>query len=381
MRKIVYVVGGLLYPNGMCHVLSQKVNYLAENTDYEVYMILTEKKGAPWHYTISDKVKWVNFDINFDELDTMPLYKKVFAYMVKQYRYKRMFTDYLMKVKPDITVSTVRREINFINDIPDGSKKVGEVHFNQSNYRLFEKKYLPSVVNRLITKKWRSSLNKQIRRLDRFVVLTHEDYACWEGMDNMEVIPNALSFFPDVVSECTNKRVIAAGRYTWQKGFDILIDVWDIVNRRHPDWHLDIYGDGDRTAYIQKVRSKGLEQAITCHPAVNDIYARYQESSIFVLSSRYEGFGLVIAEAMSAGLPVVSFACPCGPTDIITDNEDGMLVQNGNIEKMAQSICWLIENDEKRKEYGRQGQINARRYSEESVMKKWVSLFSGLLGD
>ena len=149
--KIVYVVGGLLAPNGMSSVLSAKINYLAEHTDYELYMILTEKAGQKWYYTINPKVHWVNFDINFDELDTMPFLKKLFFYQQKQRRYKKMFTDYLMQVRPDITVSTVRREINFINDIPDGSKKVGEIHFNRTNYREFNKRWLPGFVNRFIS--------------------------------------------------------------------------------------------------------------------------------------------------------------------------------------------------------------------------------------
>ena len=112
--KIVYVVGGLLAPNGMSSVLSSKINYLAEHTDYELYMILTEKAGQEWFYKINPKVRWVNFDINFDELDRMPLYRKIFFYKIKLCKYKKMFTEYLMVIRPDITVSTVRREINFI---------------------------------------------------------------------------------------------------------------------------------------------------------------------------------------------------------------------------------------------------------------------------
>ena len=140
--KIVYVVGGLLAPNGMSAVLSSKINYLAEHTDYELFMILTEKAGEKWYYQINPRVQWVNFDINFDELDTMPLYKKIFFYKLKLRKYKKLFTKYLLQVRPDITISTVRREINFINDIKDGSMKIGEIHFNRTNYREFNKRWL-----------------------------------------------------------------------------------------------------------------------------------------------------------------------------------------------------------------------------------------------
>lgn len=373
--KIVYVVGGLLAPNGMSSVLSAKINYLAEHTDYELYMILTEKAGQKWYYTINPKVHWINFDINFDELDTMPLLKKLYFYQQKQRRYKKMFTDYLMEVRPDITVSTVRREINFINDIPDGSKKVGEIHFNRTNYREFNKRWLPGFVNRFISRVWMNSLLKQLMRLDRFVVLSQEDYRNWPELSNKMVIPNSLSYFPDFCSPCDSKEVIAVGRYTWQKGFDLLIQAWKMVYETHPDWHLNIYGSGNRDEYERLVYKLGLSEVVTCHPAVTNIYEKYQESSIFVLSSRYEGFGLVLAEAMSTGLPAVSFACPCGPSDIVKDGDDGILVERENISKLADGISYLINDDKLRKYLGKNAQKNIQRYSINTIMQKWITLF------
>ncbi len=377
-KKIVYVVGGLLTPNGMSTILSNKINYLAEHTDYELYMILTEKAGSPWYYKINPNVKWVNFDINFDELDTMPLLKKVFYYTKKQKRYKRMFTDYLMEIRPDITVSIVRREIDFINDIPDGSKKIGEIHFDRTFYRQFNKRYLPGFVNRAITKMWTSKLIRNLSRLDKFVVLTHEDYGHWPELNNKIVIPNSLSFFPEQSASLTSKTVIAVGRYSWQKGFDMLIDAWQKVAVVHPDWTLNIYGAGDNAMYQKMAEDKGVGQYVRCHPSVDNIYEKYHESSIFVLSSRYEGFGLVITEAMSAGLPPVSFACPSGPSDIITNGVDGILVENGNIEKLAESICYLISHPKLREKLGCQAKINAERYRIDNVMQKWISLFGDL---
>ena len=116
-RKIVYIVGDLSYPNGMSRVLSQKVNYLAEHTDMNVYVVLTENGSLPHYFELSPKIEYVNFDINFEIIQTMPLYRKVFLYVLKTHKYKRMLTDYLMQIRPDITVSTLRREINFINDV------------------------------------------------------------------------------------------------------------------------------------------------------------------------------------------------------------------------------------------------------------------------
>jgi glycosyltransferase involved in cell wall biosynthesis len=377
--KIVYVVGGLLAPSGMGAVLSAKINYLAEHTDYELYMILTEKAGQKWYYTINPKVHWINFDINFDELDTMPFLKKLFFYQQKQRRYKKMFTDYLMEVRPDITVSTVRREINFINDIPDGSKKVGEIHFNKSNYRNINFPFFPDSFNKYFSCKWMKSLEKQITRLDCFVVLTHKDAPYWSGISSVQVIPNFVTHFPKHYSSCVNKQVIAVGRYDQVKGFDLLIQAWKIIMKSHPQWKLDIYGPGNREVYQKMADDMGLGKVVHCNGSISDLDCKYTESSLFVLSSRNEGFGLVLVEAMAAGLPVVSFDCPCGPSDIIKDGEDGLLVENGNVEKLADAICWMISHPEERKLYGLQARRNAMRFSQDKVMAKWLNLFQSLV--
>lgn len=375
-KRIVYIVGDLSYPNGMSRVLSQKVNYLAEHTDDELFVVLTENATMPHYYALSPKVKFVNFDINFEVIQTMPLFRKLLLYSRKNRRYRRLLTDYLFQVRPDITVSVLRREINFINDINDGSKKIGEIHFNRKSYRVFSKPFLPAFVNHFITRVWKGRLDRQVRRLDRFVVLTQEDARNWNGFNNLRVIPNPISEFPEVLSECTRKHAIAVGRYTWQKGFDLLIDAWKKVNKNYPDWILDIYGPGNSGSYRELAEQEGLQDVVVCHDAVSDIYSCYAESSLFVLSSRYEGFGLVLVEAMASGLPVVSFRCPCGPEDIVTDGEDGILVENGNIDKLADAICTLVKDENLRKRYGMKGIEKAQRYHEDRIMQKWIELFN-----
>ena len=379
MSKIVYVVGGLYAPNGMSMVLSQKINYLAEHTDYDLYVILTENPEKQFFYQLPEKVHVTNFNINFDELDTMPLWKKMHHYNKTQTKYKQMFTDYLMEVKPDITVSAMRREINFLHSIPDRSLKVGELHFNRNSYRVFYKRFFPSFVNKAITHWWQSKLIADIKRLNRFIVLSEEDKKEWKELTNIQIIHNPLIKYPEKTSPCTAKKVIAAGRYTEQKGFDLLIEAWLKVFEKHPDWELYIYGSGDNKSFQKIVDEKGLGNTIHCEEAVKNIYDKYMESSIFAFSSRYEGFGLVLAEAMSCGIPAVSFACPCGPRDIITDGEDGFLVEKESTEQLAYKICYLIEHEDIRKEMGKKAHINMQRFKEDTIMQQWIELFNSLL--
>lgn len=381
MRKIVYIIGGLYQPNGMGQVMSSKVNYLAEHTDWQMYVVLTERPDLPFFYKMSPKINFVNFDINYDELDTMPLFRKMLAYRKKQSVYKRKLTSYLLEVKPDITVSAVRREINFINDISDGSYKIGEIHFEKNFYRNFNRRFLPSFINRWITNNWQGNLIKELARLDKFVVLTDEDASSWNTLSNKVVIPNPLSKFPDVQSKLENKIVISVGRYDYVKGFDMLIAAWALVNKRHPDWKLKIVGPGERVLYQEQIKCLKLEQCVCCNGPSNHIYDEMAESSLYVLSSRSEGFGLVLIEAMAVGLPCVSFSCSAGPRSIISDYHNGILVEKDNITKLADAICFMIEHDKERVEFAKCAKKDSEQYGLEFVMQKWIDLFHKFLID
>lgn len=374
-KKIVYILGGNYAANGMSKVICQKINYLASNTNYELYAVLTERKDLPMHYPLDKRVKTVNFNINFDELDTMPIHKKTLYYIQKTHKYKKLLNQYLLSLKADIVVSAMRREINFLNNIKDGSLKIGEIHFSKKSYRQLNIKYLPSFINLLINRLWQNQLYKEIKKLSKFVVLTQIDKNEWSSLNNIYVIHNPLSSLPEKISNCENKRVIAAGRYSLEKGFDKLIQSWKYIHKKYPDWKLDIYGSGNYKEYQTYANSMQVNKTITCHPSTNELFEKFQCSSIFALSSQYEGFGLVIIEAMSCGLPVVSFDCPCGPREIITNSKNGYLVKLNNIEELADKICYLIENEDIRKEMGIQARRRAEDFTEDKIMHQWIDLF------
>ena len=333
--KIVYLTPALYMAGGVERVLTLKANYFVEHFGYDITIILTEGKDKPLFYPLSDKVKVVNLNIGFEELWTCSFVKKIFVYLKKQRLYKKLVEAELMHLRPDITISLLRREINFITGIKDGSKKIGELHVNRANYRNFESGD-SNFFKTIFAKFWMRNLVSKLKKLDKFVVLTHEDKQSWPELSNISVIPDPLSFVPTCVSSLTEKRVIAVGRYVYQKGFDLLLQAWSKIEKQYPDWQLAIYGDGNRTPYEMLVRQLGIE-ASRCHlngPTTN-IQLEYANSSLFVFSSRFEGFGMVLVEAMACGLPVVSFSCPCGPKDIIKDGEDGLLVENGNVDALA----------------------------------------------
>lgn len=376
--KIAYCTPSLYIAGGVERVLTMKASYLAERLGYDVTIILTDGRDKPTAYPLSPKVRVINLDIGFEELWGCPFLKKVAVYLRKQRVFKRKLRDELMRLRPDITVSLLRREINFICDIPDGSRKMGELHVSHDHYRNFEENEA-NPLKQLFAYYWMKSLKRKLRRLDRFVVLTHEDAVCWKELPNVQVIPDPLSLPVGERSPLTAKRVVAVGRYTYQKGFDLLLQAWAKVHGMHPDWQLHVYGAGNRQAY-EELRDELDIDASCCqlHGATPDIRREYLQSSIFVFSSRFEGFGMVLLEAMSCGLPVVSFDCPCGPKDIIDDGHDGILVPTGNVDLLACQLGQLIEAPERRQALGVAAQKKASQFTMEQLALEWQKLFERL---
>ncbi len=373
--KIVYLTPALYMAGGVERVLTLKANYFAEHFGYDITIILTEGKDKPLFYPLSDKIKVINLNIGFEELWTCSFLKKVFLYLKKQRKYKKELTNELMRLRPDITISLLRREINFINDIKDGSRKIGELHVNRANYRNFEANDSNFVKN-LFAKFWMRNLVSKLKQLDRFVVLTEEDKSAWPELHNICVISDPLSFVPDKVSTLTEKRVIAVGRYVYQKGFDLLLQAWAKIEKQYPDWQLAIFGDGNRAPYEQQMKDLGID-SFRCHlnGPTADIQNEYINSSIFAFSSRFEGFGMVLVEAMACGLPVVSFACPCGPKDIIKSGEDGLLVENGNVDAMVTCMSQLMSNETLCISMSQAGLRNVQRFRMEQIAEQWNLIF------
>lgn len=375
--KIIYCTHSTYNPGGMERVLLNKVMYLSQLPGWEVSVVTTDQHQRPSFYPFPEKVRMTDLEINYSEDNEKGAWKKITGYLRKRKEHKRKLTALLLKEKPDIVVSLYPSESSFIPDIKDGSKKVLELHFNKFFRIQYGRKGIIGLIDR-----WRTRQDERIvRRFDKFVVLTNEDKGYWGDLPNIEVIPNAAIHVSKNYSEVKNKRVIAVGRLDYQKGFDRLIQAWKLVQYtgQFTDWKLDIFGQGEwREMLQQMIDEQGLQNTAKINPPTNAILNEYVHSSLLVMSSNYEGFGMVLVEAMSCGVPVISFDCKCGPKDIIQTGINGLLVPNGDIQALADAMMKVMEDEAYRKMLS----LNARKvvdtYSEQAVMSQWIRLFTSI---
>jgi glycosyltransferase involved in cell wall biosynthesis len=375
--KIIYCTHSTCNPGGMERVLLNKVTYLSQLPGWEVSVVTTDQHQRSPFYPFPERVRMTDLGINYSEDNEKGAWKKITGYLRKRKEHKRKLTALLLKEKPDIVVSLYPSESSFIPDIKDGSKKVLELHYCKFFRLQYGRRGLLGWIDKLRTRQ-----DEQIvRRFDKFVVLTNEDRGYWGNLPNIEVIPNAAMHVSDAYSDVMNKRVIAVGRLDYQKGFDRLIQAWELVQYtgKFTDWKLDIFGQGEWREMLQQMIDKAeLQNTVCLNRPTKQIGEEYVKSDMLVMSSNYEGFPMVMIEAMACGLPVVSFDYKCGPKDIIQTGINGLLVPNGDIQALADAMMKVMEDEAYRKMLS----LNARKvvdtYSEQAVMSQWIRLFTSI---
>jgi len=378
--RIVYCLDEMSHPGGIGRVTSIKANWFTEH-GHEVWVVTANQGDEKDYYRLHPSVKRKDFAIGFQlGSDNSHLILKFVRKIGKMRRYRRELEQFILEVKPDIVVSTFTNDSDFLYKLKDGSKKVLEFHFSHKGFKS-QMKYGPQTLKNKLLLTYRLRKHERIaKKYDAFVVLTHEDAESWKDYDNLHVIHNMLSFESQEVSTCREKRVIAVGRLDFQKKFDRLVDIWALVNKECPEWKLDIFGQGiDKEKLQKQIHSLGLDKVIKINPPTKQIEREYQESSVFAMTSTYEGLPMTLLEAISYGLPCIAYSFPCGPRDIIEDGKNGYVVEEGNKETFAQRLVELMKNDELRQEMGRNAQESSRKYSVDNIMEQWLALFSKMI--
>lgn len=361
--KILYITNGITGSGGLERVLSIKTSWLSEKLGNEVHiMAINEDIGKDTFFNFSKKIVRHN----------ILLYGNTIKYY---FNYQLKIRELVKNVNPDVIIVCDDGLKGFY--VPKILKtNIPIVYERHASVNISVKE---NVISQLQKKLKHFLMKNRVNDFANFVVLTKGNLKEWGSAKNLKVIPNPVSFYPQETSTLENKKIIAVGSQGYNKGTDMLLNIWEKVEKKFPDWHLEIYGKPHPDNIFENQAKIFNIENLSFFPPVNNILEKYLDSSIFVLTSRSEGFGMVLIEAMSCGIPCVSFDCPHGPKDVIKNNEDGILVENGNTDKFAEELIKLMQDTELRKKMGEKARENSEKYLQENIMKTWSELFNEII--
>ena len=377
--NIIYVYYHLAYTGGVVRVLTDKMNYLSEN-GCKITLVTYEQGNHNMSFPLISNITHIDTNTRFFTLHQLPIWKRIFVLQRRKMELRKRLQNIVNEIKPDIIIAIAGDQpaCEAITKIDTDAILLLESHsinFETMNGINKERK---SIFYRM----YEHLCKKNISKFDALVALTNGSAAEWKLIiPNVYIIPNPITKYPeDIKKQSTNNRIIAVGRLDYEKGFDRLISAFSIISKQIPQWHLDIFGEGgEKKKLLSLISSYSLDDQIKISKPTPNIYKEYIESDFCVVSSYYEGWGLVILEAMSCGTPCVSFNCKYGPGDIIEHHVNGLLAEDGNIHDLAYNILWMCNHNKERSEMGRNARIHSTNYRIDKIMPMWIKLFSNLL--
>ncbi len=358
---LLYVTDAFAVWGGMERVLADKMNYLSERYGYDVVLMTVNQGEHTIPFSLNSQIDHIDLGVGLHQQYAYKGVKRFLIHRQLDTQLKDKIGKALQQIDSDVIICAKLDFVGVLNEVRGRTPLIVESHtLCRADY------YEQSGLLRRIHI-W--EYKRQVKNADAVIALTAGDAKDWRRYNrNVCVIPNVVHINDtNCFSDCTEKRIVFVGRFTKQKDFDSLLKAWSKVYSCHPDWTLDIYTDGE-------IHAPGVR---VFKPVAN-IMEKYCNSSMLLLTSLFEPFGLVLPEAMSCGLPVVSFDCPYGPADIITDGVDGFLIKNRDVNEFADRVCQLIEDRELRVRMGQAAVKLAQRYRADLIMPKWKDLFERL---
>ncbi len=363
--KILYIVPDVNNEGGVARVLSIKANYLIEKFGYDI-TILTQNNGnsSPF-YEFNRKI----------EFHDMLLKGNIFKFFNA---FRKNINQKIKQINPDIvlvcdnglkayTIPYFKKSKTPIIFECHGSRFVEDFENNTTFFR--------KIISNIKYKFKKISASK----FNKLICLSSESLKEW-NTKNALLITNPVWFESNSVSKLQNKKAIIVARHSFEKGLDRILPIWKKIVEKQTDWQLEIYGKSSENQEIEKIiLTLNLEKNVTLFEPIKNIQEKYLDASMYLMTSRHEGFPMVLIEAMALGLPCIAYDCPVGPRAIIVDKENGFLIENGNETEFVIAIEKLIENENLRVEMGKKAKISSEKFNLDLIMKIWNDLFKEII--
>ena len=380
--KIIIIHRSYALVGGAERVIIDKANFLA-GLGHQLLLISYEQGQHPLPYKLHTSVKFNDLDCRFFTLSRYPLLLQLYHHFLLKLKFRKVLSTCIGEFQPDVVVLASDWQ-TLMGDVLKAAKSVPVIAEFHNAYDYVIRKVGVSgnkLKAWLIQSYYRLTL-QNLKRCARLVVLTEADAKLWrQHFDHVCVIPNPVTFYPDIIDDIPKDpgRIIFVGRFNREKRIDRLITAFSLIADKYPEWHVDIFGDGNEKAHLLgQIKSCGMDNRIVIHEPTKQIFDEYKRSEMLVLCSEHEASPLVLVEAMACGVPCVSMDCPNGPREIIKDGETGLLVRDGDVKDLALKMEWLITHERERKEMGQKARVSAAARKLSVVMKDWENLYSNL---
>ena len=337
--KILFLINSLKSKSGSERVAVELANKMSAIEDYDITLLNRESNKNSTAYSVADNVNVVALSGSLFQF-----YKKLKKHIATS-NYDVVVVHNLGKLSllcafvPNIKKLVILEHVSFISR----PQKI-------------------QILSKLL-----------YRKIDQVVTLTRNDKEQFDRFhSNVLVIPNFSPFPISSTHQQNNKQIVTIGRLTDQKNYMHLLQAWEKIHQSIPDWQLKIYGEGEHYQKLNDYITRKSLQNVTLMGATSNVKQVYKQSSFFVMSSKYEGLPMVLIEAQSFGLPIVSYNCPYGPSDVIQENKNGLLVEDQNLDKLAEAILKLTSSPDLLDHFSQESLLNAKKYQPEQILKIWI---------
>ncbi|KIA88518.1 glycosyltransferase family 4 protein [Kaistella jeonii] len=367
--KVLYLTDQTFLHGGVEKVLSQKSNYLANILGDEVTIVTYRQKNKKPIYHFSPKIKFIDLDVNYEISESY-----YHPYNLQKVPHHILALKKVLKgLKPDVIISChFGPDFYFIPFLVRQIPKIKEFHSSRYFYAAEPKTLKTKLLHQLTI-----SIEK---KYDQLVVLNESERQFYRS-ENITVIPNPAEI-SSIRADLTSKKIMAAGRISPVKNFWDLIEAFAGVAKDFPGWQLHFFGEdysGTQAKLEQKISEYGLQNQIKFMGIAPDLKVEMKDYSIYAMTSESECFPMVLLEALSVGLPVISYDSPTGPQYILKNEEDSFIVPYKNLDIFVSKLKEMMQNENLRHQMSAKGRENVLRFRIEIVMQHWTNLFISLI--